>query len=696
MMRKSQIGGAAVVAACALLLSAAPVLAAAEEGEPPLVHYRPDPAYLGDIHPYYADGTHYLFSLTADGTYSPELATSADLVNWEPTPLTHTGPAPAQNYYALGLIKDGSVYRSWYGNGGEMRSSESTDLTTWSEAAPAYRIPNNNTLFPAGARDPYVFWDPDVSKYRMVSTAYRTNQNWGIGTGMDVSIALTTSTGPTPNGWEAQEELIRYPNTGVAAANGIEPEVTQFFKSGDRWYLMTSFARQSIHFVGRATYFIGDAGATIDDVDWASKAPHYIDGEDIAAAQVYSDGERNLFMGWIPRDAQGNFWGGHLSFPREITARPDGTLDVALASDVEPLLEGQQEWPAAGGATITGQGSGWTVDGQTAQYTGGGFATAVLPVNAGALNLSFTAEMSSAASRAGLLIGEGLAGPLGIEVTLDKQDNLLRLRYDQTGSGGWVDFASTPVRPGELVGELDVRVLIEGDMIELFVDDRYSLAARVPFQLANANVRLLAVGNTSFSDITAYQLSAGSPTLVNREVPTIQGTPDTGQTLTATPGEWKPAGGGSIESLAFSYQWLRDGEPISGATGTSYSPQEGDQGLPLTVAVTAAQGEQTLVASSEPVIVRWQSTTEIKLDSPRLRARTDTTIEVTVTSTSAVPPSGTVTVFVGAQSVTATLEDSKATLNLGKVSKNVDTLIATYSGDDTSSPSATAVHVKVR
>jgi hypothetical protein len=685
----------AAVAVGALVTAAAatsPLASHAEEASS-LVHYRPDPSYIGDVHPVYIDGTHYLFSLKDDGSFSPELATSTDLVNWTPTALTHTGAAPAQNYYALGVIKDGATYRTWYGNGGEMRSSESTDLTTWQEAPSSYRIPNNNTLFPAGARDPYVFWDPDVSKYRMVSTAYRTNQNWGIGSGMDVSVALTTSTGTTPDSWGTQTELVRYPNTGVPAANGIEPEVTQFFKLGDRWYLITSFARQTIHHVGRASYFIGDAGASIDEVDWASKTEHFIDGEDIAAGQVYSDGDRTLFLGWIPKDSQGNYWGGHLSFPRELSARSDGTLDVKLASDVAGLLRGSERWPSGGSGSISGQGTGWTVSGQAATYSGGGFATAVVPISADSLDLSFTVHMATGTPRAGLLIGEGIAGPLGVEVTLDKQDGLLRLRYDSTGAGGWVDFASTPVRPGELEGELDVRILIEGDMIELFVDDVYSLAARAPFDLSEANVRLLAVGSASFTDVVAHDLIAGSPTLVNTSAPTVTGTPDVGQPLSATQGTWKPAVGGSADDIAYAYQWLSDGEPIPGATLRTYTVATGDQGHALAVRVRATQGAEVVTSLSGAQDVRWQSKITIVPRSRVVSGNKPAVVTVRVSSKSARQPQGSVTVFFKGRSVTGTLESGVAVIDLGRLPKGFNEIIGVFPGSEGSSAVASTVTI---
>lgn len=62
--------------------------------------------------------------------------------------------------------------------------------------------------------------------------------------------------------------------------------------------------------------------------------------------------------------------------------------------------------------------------------------------------------------------------------------------------------------------------------------------------------------------------------------PTISGTPAVGKTLTATIGTWNPKG------VKLSYQWLRDGVVIKGATGTAYRLVTADAGHKLSISVT--------------------------------------------------------------------------------------------------------------
>ncbi|WP_086518375.1 hypothetical protein [Clavibacter michiganensis] len=65
--------------------------------------------------------------------------------------------------------------------------------------------------------------------------------------------------------------------------------------------------------------------------------------------------------------------------------------------------------------------------------------------------------------------------------------------------------------------------------------------------------------------------------------PTIRGKAVVGGTLIANPGSWKPA------FLELTYEWFRDGERITGATGTTYQPTAADSGHEITVLVSADQ-----------------------------------------------------------------------------------------------------------
>ncbi len=102
-------------------------------------------------------------------------------------------------------------------------------------------------------------------------------------------------------------------------------------------------------------------------------------------------------------------------------------------------------------------------------------------------------------------------------------------------------------------------------------------------------------GFVSASKTSAATAKVAVGTLTATPVPTISGTPKVLKKLTADAGAWAPAG------VAFSYQWLRDGEAIKGATGSSYVVADADLGSLLSVTVTGTKDGFTSVSTaSEP------------------------------------------------------------------------------------------------
>jgi YVTN family beta-propeller protein len=71
--------------------------------------------------------------------------------------------------------------------------------------------------------------------------------------------------------------------------------------------------------------------------------------------------------------------------------------------------------------------------------------------------------------------------------------------------------------------------------------------------------------------------------LTTAPVPTISGRPARGQRLTANAGTWRPAG------VTLRYQWLRSGQVIPGATGSTYVPTTADIGKTINVRILGSK-----------------------------------------------------------------------------------------------------------
>jgi hypothetical protein len=99
---------------------------------------------------------------------------------------------------------------------------------------------------------------------------------------------------------------------------------------------------------------------------------------------------------------------------------------------------------------------------------------------------------------------------------------------------------------------------------------------------------------TGLLQLAAAHMTTGlTPTVVT--VPTVSGSPQSGQTLTATPGVWTNA------PSSYAYQWLRcdssgaNCQPISGAVASTYVVTDTDVGSTLRVEVTASNAVATSV-----------------------------------------------------------------------------------------------------
>ncbi len=79
--------------------------------------------------------------------------------------------------------------------------------------------------------------------------------------------------------------------------------------------------------------------------------------------------------------------------------------------------------------------------------------------------------------------------------------------------------------------------------------------------------------------------------------PTISGTPHVKQLLFCSPGTW------SNDPYSYTYQWLRDGLEISGATNQIYTPVDADAGTQVSCEVTATNEAGSATAQSDAVEV---------------------------------------------------------------------------------------------
>ena len=428
---KYSSGFAGMVAVLATNLAAFGQESASPPAPSARIHFKPERGIVGDVHPYFHNGECFLYYLGAG--VAAELARSRDLLHWQENPVTHEAWKPDDDrkvpYFVLGVFQDpvANVFRSFYGiKGGSMASSMSTDLLHWSCAPKEYRVPAAE--YETNRRsDPYVFWIPELKEYGCVICT--TTKKGG-------TVCLATS-----------PDLKQWKDHGPIIPGSIHtPECPQMFRLGTHWYVLASLCVRGT--VGQPSYWVSESPLG----PWVNERAGVLDGKDLCAAQLAFDGETPIMFGWIPLKPARlgkQSWDGHLSLPRELYALPDGRLGVRLPAKVTQAFA---KLPWKESPTLKVGMKPLAVEGQwnrlAAQFMMSWAETVVNEVRV-------------------------RVEPLG-EILL--QRHLLRI-LDAQG----VLYAEVPVQY-PLDAPISVRLFIEDDMVEVFVNDRFALAARLPEQ----------------------------------------------------------------------------------------------------------------------------------------------------------------------------------------------------------------------
>ncbi|MFT4288874.1 hypothetical protein [Nocardioides sp.] len=137
--------------------------------------------------------------------------------------------------------------------------------------------------------------------------------------------------------------------------------------------------------------------------------------------------------------------------------------------------------------------------------------------------------------------------------------------------------------------------------------------------------------------------------------PTVTGTAQVGQTLTAVPGTWEPA------DVTLAYQWSADGQPITGATSATYVVPGEKVGARLTVSVTGTTGSVSETATSAPTAPVAAGTLTVATPTVKGKAKVGKKLTASVTA-----PEGAVVTYQWFAGKKAIKGATKATLKLKK------------------------------
>lgn len=372
-------------------------------------------------------------------------ATSTDLVTWQDEPLalapTAGGPDGEGCFSGSFALVDGvpTMYYTGYTQAEQVQcSATSADMQVWTKRPEAVIAQRPEGVASDDFRDPYVFrhggwWymvlGASLRKERGQCLLYRSND------GRD---------------WDYRGPLFVSPDPAL----GVMWECPNFFPLGDKWVLSVSIwlGVGAHYFVGRFENerFIAESDGVLD-----------VDGSAFAHLTMRGPDERTLQWAWIQerRDqdlADADGWSGAMTVPRQLGLSVDAALTIRPVAEIATLRGGRV-------AKSVTQGERGVV---------GRFTGCFLDIEA---RFAFR-DMG----KFGLTV---LSSPDGSETTRivfvpgTRRLVIERARSSINGKTCRQDqIAFVPVAPGEA---LDLRVLVDASVLEVYANDRVCLTSRV-------------------------------------------------------------------------------------------------------------------------------------------------------------------------------------------------------------------------
>ncbi len=291
----------------------------------PTMHYRPEGGVLGDTILFYWNGVYHVFYLQGP---SWGHISSRDLIHWKQLPdAIERGSGSAspdgQNCWTGSIVEHEGTFHLFYTgkNSNDPKGDQkvmhatSTDLTRWTKH-PEYTFYADGKIYwskPINGsvddklnyhhqafRDPEVFFNEQDGNWWLLLHA-------ALADGSSPVFALYVS-GDLIR-WSPHEPIFDYPKS-------VSGDCPHIFKTNGKWYIIAA----EFHY-------------TVADSPGGPYRPEMLPfgcGE-MAVPKTMFDGQRRVLAGWIHdhegcRDAGKPLWGGMMSMPRELYADEQGRL----------------------------------------------------------------------------------------------------------------------------------------------------------------------------------------------------------------------------------------------------------------------------------------------------------------------------------------------------------------------------------
>ncbi|WP_368497732.1 family 43 glycosylhydrolase [Herbiconiux sp. A18JL235] len=471
---------------------------------------------VGDVIPFWHDGTYHLFILTppASTLHYPERLlttwrhiTSTDLIDWTELPPAIAPGDPAEadggGIWTGSVIEADGLFHIFYTAHASdslqaICHATSPDGITW-EKDPANPIsrPDPSRFESNDWRDPFVFWNAEEQRYWMLITARSLLAN-AASRGV---VAFATSTDLT-----AWSEFEIFYDTFLTHA----PECPEVFRLGDSWVLGYSRFTDRRGTVYRVSESLSGP--------WRSFGAEGPDAANWYAAKGLSDATgRRIAFGWVPdhdpelRDpANPWLWAGDLALPRELRLDERGRITMHMPVEVEHAIGSATALTEAGGTDNWSSIAGRGIQGNAI----GTVATRVFESAEASTASVFSATFDDVddSQLVGVVVHTNEMVDHGVGIYYYPRIHSIRA-VDMKAPAGKVtaEYESmfgqyAPVAEHDLTGPLEgpveFRVVIRGDVVEAFVGEACCLTFRSKGAESTHAAVVVVDGDARVSDIS--------------------------------------------------------------------------------------------------------------------------------------------------------------------------------------------------
>jgi beta-fructofuranosidase len=463
----------------------------------PKVHYQQNAGWLGDCHPIFYKGRWYLYYLdlpyntpnrnTLSGVRQG-LAVSDDLINWEKV---DTSISNNKDWYAIANILVGNQIYSMFNDtvtnmGYGLATSE--DGISFHNEGVVY--PYSNMLCNE-ARDPAIFYDEVKGQYIFIHAGKNHNDLYPNVQGLVYYSVTKDFT-------SFSDEQILYDAGDCNVA-----ECPEMFKLGNKYYLIMNWDTNR---VGTARYVVSDS-------PYGPFRKPLIDtfsSIDFSAPNSNTDGSRQVSFGWIPTkngntDNGGIQWGGVHALPRVLYSGANGELFTKL--DIEnSLIRDSKLYESASGRYSYVRGNGWNTDGKGFFYdSNSSYGELWLEADSKSFDMEMDISVGADNTGAGVVFKTGNSGFNGYEIFIDPVTNQLIFRNHFEKQ---TKITAVPISINRSE-KMKLRIIVDGNTIEVFLNDKYSLTARNYTSASKNVIGLFAEnGKAGFTNIEIYSLKS--------------------------------------------------------------------------------------------------------------------------------------------------------------------------------------------